>query len=99
MPRRFLTAFGLTVVIVGSTLAQTRAQSSERVKEDSSRATPAGTTFRVPAGWTVTSRAAMVVLEPPEADSHVAIVDVRPRTRTLRQPPRGPRTSPSSSAR
>lgn len=50
---------------------------SERVDKDSPRATPAGATFTVPAGWTVTTKGAMVVLDPPEPDSHVAIVDVK----------------------
>ena len=78
MSRRFLIAFGFTVLIVGPVVAQTTAPpSSERVKEDSSRATPAGATFTVPAGWTLTTKAAMVVLEPPEPDSHVVIVDVK----------------------
>jgi hypothetical protein len=51
--------------------------SSERVTQDSSRATPAGSTFRVPAGWTVTTKSSMVILDPPEPDSHIAIVDVK----------------------
>jgi CubicO group peptidase (beta-lactamase class C family) len=78
MPRRFLTAFALTALIVGPAVAQTTAPvSSETMKEDSSRATPAGATFRVPAGWTMTTKAAMVILDPPEADSHVVIADVK----------------------
>ncbi len=78
MPRRFLIAFGFTVLIVGHAVAQTAAPvSSETLKQDSSRATPAGATFTVPEGWTLTTRTAIVVLEPPEADSHVAIVDVK----------------------
>ncbi len=48
---------------------------SERVEKDSPRATPAGTTFMAPAGWRMTTKGAMVLLDPPEADSHVAIVD------------------------
>src|SRR5262245_37562095 len=77
MARRFFIAFGLTVLAVGPTVAQKPAPpSSETVKEDSSRATPAGVTFKVPAGWTLTTKAAMVILDPPEPDSHVVIVDV-----------------------
>lgn len=49
----------------------------ETVDKDTPRATPAGTTFTVPAGWTMTTKGPMVVLEPPEPDSHVAIVDVK----------------------
>ncbi len=49
----------------------------ETLAKDSPRATPAGTTFTAPAGWTMTTRGPMVVLDPPEPDSHVAIVDVK----------------------
>ena len=38
---------------------------------------PGGTTFTVPAGWTMTTKGSMVVLDPPEPDSHLAIVDVK----------------------
>src|SRR5512134_3054091 len=50
---------------------------SERVDKDTPRATPAGATFTVPAGWTMTTKGSMVVLDPPEPDSHVALVDVK----------------------
>jgi CubicO group peptidase (beta-lactamase class C family) len=49
----------------------------ETLAKDSPRATPAGTTFTAPAGWTLTTKGPMVVLDPPEPDSHVAIVDVK----------------------
>jgi len=48
----------------------------ERLAGDAARTTPKGNTFTAPAGWTVTSRAHIVILDPPEPDSHVAIVDV-----------------------
>src|SRR5207253_815132 len=35
-----------------------------------------GATFTAPMGWRVTSAANKIVLEPPEADSHVALLDV-----------------------
>jgi CubicO group peptidase (beta-lactamase class C family) len=78
MARLFVIAFGCTFLMIGPAIGQTVAPaSSERVREDSSRATPAGATFTVPAGWTLTTKVAMVVLDPPEADSHVVIVDVK----------------------
>jgi CubicO group peptidase (beta-lactamase class C family) len=78
MLRRFLIALGYTLLIVGPAIGQTAAPaSSEAVKEDSPRATPGGATFIVPAGWTVTTKPSMVVLDPPEPDSHVVIVDVK----------------------
>ncbi|HEX2799919.1 MAG TPA: serine hydrolase domain-containing protein [Thermoanaerobaculia bacterium] len=49
---------------------------SERVEKDTPRATPAGATFMLPAGWTMTTKGSTVVLDPPEPDSHLAIVDV-----------------------
>ena len=48
-----------------------------RVAADSPRATAGGATFTAPAGWSITTRDSMVVLEPPEPDSHLAIVDVQ----------------------
>jgi len=77
MPRRFLIALSLTFFVVFPALGQVEAPAaSERVAEDAPRATPAGTTFTVPAGWTMTTTGSLVVLDPPEPDSHVAIVDV-----------------------
>ena len=39
-------------------------------------ATPGGTTFSLPAGWTLTTKGDMTLLAPPETDTHVAILDV-----------------------
>src|SRR5438874_12838471 len=47
-----------------------------RISADTHLATPGGATFTAPAGWSVVSGDAAVVLETPEPDSHVAIVDV-----------------------
>ena len=52
------------------------APAAERVAADSPKATPAGATFKVPAGWTIATRGSMTLLDPPETDSHLAIVDV-----------------------
>jgi CubicO group peptidase (beta-lactamase class C family) len=76
MARHVLLAFGLSILVSAPAPAQTAAP-PERTKQDSSRATPAGATFRVPAGWLITTGPSMVVLEPPETDSHVAIVDIK----------------------
>jgi CubicO group peptidase (beta-lactamase class C family) len=48
----------------------------ERAAADSPRSTPAGATFTLPPGWSMTTRGPMVVLDPPEPDSHLVIVDV-----------------------
>lgn len=60
----------------GSAAAAPLAATAERLQKDTPRATPAGTTFTVPAGWAMTTKGSMVILDPPEADSHIAIVDL-----------------------
>ncbi len=77
MSRRFACALALLTLLAAPALGQPEIPAvSEKVDRDSPRATAAGATFTVPAGWTVTTRGPVVVLEPPEPDSHVAIVDV-----------------------
>ena len=43
---------------------------------DTSLKTSSGATFTSPAGWTVTSGSNKIVLDPPEGDSHLALVDL-----------------------
>ena len=52
-------------------------QSSEQLASETKRSTPAGATFTAPANWSLRSEASMIVLTPPEPDSHLAIVDVK----------------------
>jgi len=47
----------------------------ERITTDTPRETPGGATFTVPAGWSIATGKDMVVLEPPETDTHIAIID------------------------
>jgi len=47
----------------------------ERVAADTPRVTPGGATFKVPAGWSIVTGKNLVILEPPETDTHIAIVD------------------------
>jgi CubicO group peptidase (beta-lactamase class C family) len=49
---------------------------AETLAADSPRSTSAGATFTAPAGWTITTRGQVVLLDPPETDSHLALVDV-----------------------
>ena len=78
MPRRARLAFALTLLLAPAVLAQPAAPpAAEKIDKDSPRATPAGTTFMAPAGWTMTTKGAMVLLDPPEPDSHIGIVDVK----------------------
>jgi CubicO group peptidase (beta-lactamase class C family) len=60
---------------LGASQTQQKAN-PELVTSDSSRTTPAGATFMVPGGWSITNSPSLVVLTPPEPDSHFAIVDV-----------------------
>jgi CubicO group peptidase (beta-lactamase class C family) len=48
---------------------------SERVAADTPRVTPGGATFTVPSGWSIMTGKNMVMLEAPETDTHIAIVD------------------------
>jgi len=47
----------------------------ERVAADTPRVTPGGATFTVPSGWSIETGKNLVILAPPEADTHIAIVD------------------------
>lgn len=77
MSRCFASALVLTTLLALPAFGEAAAPAaSETVDRDAPRATAAGATFTVPAGWTVTIRGPVVVLDPPEPDSHVAIVDV-----------------------
>lgn len=52
------------------------APAPDRLAADTPMATSAGATFTAPAGWSVTRRGNVVVVDPPEGDSHLAFVDV-----------------------
>jgi CubicO group peptidase (beta-lactamase class C family) len=49
----------------------------EKLATDASRSTPGGATFKVPAGWSVRNGPTLVVIEAPEPDTHVAVVDTK----------------------
>jgi len=49
----------------------------ERVTADTARVTPGGATFTVPSGWSIETGKDLVVLIPPETDTHVAIFDAQ----------------------
>lgn len=74
---RSLMALGRVVLLsaVGAT-ASAAAPTGERLSSEVVRATPAGVTFTAPAGWRLATHANMVLLSPPETDSHIALVDV-----------------------
>lgn len=59
-----------------ATTAQPAPSGAERVSADTPKTTAAGATFTLPSGWGVTTKSALVLLDPPETDTHVALVDV-----------------------
>jgi CubicO group peptidase (beta-lactamase class C family) len=58
-------------------LAAPPAPAPERLAADAPRVTATGTTYTAPGGWTLSTRGPALVLEPPEGDSHLAVVEVR----------------------
>ena len=50
---------------------------SEQVTADTPRFTEGGATFTVPAGWSIQTRKDLVILTPPEPDTHIAIFDAQ----------------------
>ena len=76
---RFVGSLGLALAIGLSGLAvgASPASAGEPLALDTSLATASGATFTAPTGWRVTTDANKNVLEPPEADSHLALLDVQ----------------------
>ena len=52
-----------------------RSGRKEQLTVDAQRVTSGGARFTAPAGWSITTTANMVVLVPPEGDSHIVLVD------------------------
>ena len=48
---------------------------TEGVTADTPRVTPGGATFTGSSGWSIMTGKNLVILEPPETDTHIAIVD------------------------
>jgi CubicO group peptidase (beta-lactamase class C family) len=49
----------------------------ERVSADTPRVTPGGATFKVPKEWSIVTGKNLVILEPPETDTHIVIFDAQ----------------------
>jgi CubicO group peptidase (beta-lactamase class C family) len=67
---------------IGQSASSTSSQSSARpspelVTTDTPRTTPGGATFTVPGGWSMVTGKNLVVLSPPETDTHIAIFDAQ----------------------
>ena len=50
---------------------------AERLAADTRKSTNQGNTFMAPAGWSLSTRGPATILEPPEGNSAIALVDVR----------------------
>lgn len=64
-------------VLAAHVIAVAAPQATEQLAAEAKRSTPAGATFTAPSGWSLRSETNMIVLSPPEPDSHLAIVDVK----------------------
>src|SRR6516162_7973279 len=62
----------------GIVRAQEARAKAEVVSADTAKVSPGGATFTVPAGWSIETGKDLVVLTPPETDSHVAVFDAGP---------------------
>lgn len=54
-----------------------QAPTSEVLTADARRTTTGGATFTAPSGWTIAVKGAATLLDAPEGDAHVALVDVK----------------------
>src|SRR5215475_5812371 len=70
-------AFWAALLTAGCSTSRPAEKSAvERYTTDTRRATVEGNTFIAPAGWTLTVRGPATILQPPEEDSRIALVDV-----------------------
>lgn len=76
---RYVRVLGLALAIgfAGATVGASLARAAETLSADTPRATAGGATFTAPMGWIVTSADNKTVLDPPEGDSHLALLDVQ----------------------
>jgi hypothetical protein len=88
-------------VILGSLhwSARHRRQSPGNRWPDTALATARGATFTAPTGWRVSPHADRTVLEPPEGDSHLAVVDVQAADAAAAVAAAGRATAPRRSGR
>ncbi len=83
----FVAVAGLLTFCLPSATSQSESKSTapspagqsapEQVATDTPRLTPGGTKFTVPAGWSIASGANLVVLTPPETDTHIVLFDIQ----------------------
>src|SRR5215472_11530525 len=69
-------AFAADSAVQSSAQAQAETRSApERLAADTPRVTPGGATFTAPTGWSIATDKNLIILGPPETDTHIAIVD------------------------
>src|ERR1700693_3487463 len=74
-----LVCLALNICTASSVAASSQATETkpavERMTADTPRVTSAGATFKVPSFWSIETGKELVILTPPETDTHIAIVD------------------------
>src|ERR1700736_1291989 len=73
---RYFGVLGL-VLAIGFAGHAAPGRAAERLTADTQLMTTGGSSFSAPVGWSVTSATNKTVLEPPEPDSHLALLDVQ----------------------
>jgi CubicO group peptidase (beta-lactamase class C family) len=74
---RTLTLAFLLIVCGAAQAAADQGAAKERLSADTSKTTVLGNTFIAPAGWSVSVRGPATIVEAPEGDSRIVLVDVR----------------------
>lgn len=67
----------LALLLLVCGVAQAADAPAEQLKADTTRTTALGNTFIAPAGWRVSVRGPATIVEAPEGDSRIVLVDVR----------------------
>ena len=75
--RTLVPALLLLVCGAAQSAAPDQAAAKERLSADTPKTTALGNTFIAPAGWSVSVRGPATIVEAPEGDSRIVIVDVR----------------------
>jgi CubicO group peptidase (beta-lactamase class C family) len=77
--RKFLVLFAIVALSGCGNSPQTSTANGpkEQLTAETPKTTPAGTTFTAPKGWSISSGSSSVVLDAPEGDTHIAIVDAQ----------------------
>ncbi len=65
----------LLLLVCASSAFRQQTAPAEQVSVDSPRVTSGGATFTAPGGWSIATTKGMVVLQPPEPDTHIAIFE------------------------